>query len=266
MDKTTGMTRHQLSLALLLLCLGLPMLLAGCTKTQPRTAIQEEQISHDERMPVVDGHNKLIAKYNFGPEAIRISDAVPAGAEEKPAVPESTIPASQRWVMLYTSKGNVKILVQRKWAPHAADHFIELVEAGFYNGAPWFRVTESLAQAGIPGDPELNAAFSSLQIPRDPMQGSNEAGTLSFVQRDPDSRAAQFFVNRTDNLQLDGADGDNYFVPFAEVMQGMDVIAALYETGEPTPGFMERLARDGISLFRKSYPEGDVIEKAVMMD
>jgi peptidyl-prolyl cis-trans isomerase A (cyclophilin A) len=266
MEEMKGMTRHLFSLPILLLCLAMTVLTAGCTENPPETAAEESLISFDDQMPVVDGHNKLIAKYNFGPEAMRISDAVPIGVEANPAPPAGTIPASKRWVMLYTSKGRVKILVHRNWAPHAADHFIKLVEAEFYNGAPWYRVTESLAQCGIPGDPELGAALAGVVIPRDPMQGSNTAGTLSLVQRDPDSRSAQFFINRKDNLQLDGADGDNYYVPFAEVMQGMDVIAALHETGDPAVGFMERLARDGFSYFKKSFPDGDLIEKAVMMD
>ena len=262
------MLRLLIKLPLLFVCLGLLVPLTGCPGKPADDTAQAEaaEAAREARLPVVDGRNKLLEKYNFGKESQRISDSVPVSSKSVQEMPENNIPQRERWVLLRTSKGDIKIIVQRSWAPYAADHFIQLVEQGYYNGAPWFRVTDSMAQCGIPADAELAEKYGGAVIPRDPMQGSNRAGTISLAQLDPDSRADQFFINLTDNPQFNGTGADDYYVPFAEVMQGMDVVARLYKTGDPQAGFMERLASEGIAAFRSIHPEGDVVEKAVMMD
>ena len=261
------MFHHLRKFPLLLLGLGLPCLLNSCPQPAPADPnAQPQQVASGPEMPIVDGHNKLIQKYNFGAESKQISDSLPDTIGPAPDVPVSTIPKRQRWVLLRTSKGDLRVLIHREWAPYAADRFIELVEAGYYDGAPWFVVTDSIAQCGIPADPEIGQKYGGKPIPREPMLGSNTAGTIALVQRDPDSRTEQFFINLTDNPQLDGTGADDYFLPFAEVMQGMDVAAELQKTGNPPAGFAEQLASKGIFAFRQKYPEGDIIEKAVMMD
>jgi len=40
----------------------------------------------------------------------------------------------------HTTKGDFTVEVTRAWAPNGADHFYNLVRAGFYNDAGFFRV------------------------------------------------------------------------------------------------------------------------------
>ncbi|MEZ5338675.1 MAG: peptidylprolyl isomerase [bacterium] len=214
-------------------------------------------------LPVVDGKNMLVEKYDFGPAAQRVSDSVPSSTDAAGERGLSLVPPPQdRQVMLKTSKGNVILLVHTSWAPNGARRFIELVENGFYDGAPWFRVTEDLAQTGLSADPELNTMQAGTNVAPDPMQGSNTRGMVAFAQGAQGQRNTQWFVNLKDNPLFD----TRGFVPFAEVQQGMDVLESLYVTGDPRAGLVEQIGEEGVRAFRAQYPEGDVIEYARMMD
>lgn len=244
-------------------------MLSGCevSKQGRTTTSDDNQLAYRVvEKPVEDGRNKLLEKYNFGPESRRISDSVQDIGSRKPELDENYIPPRNRWVMLRTTKGDIRLRVYADWAPNAAKRFVELVEQGFYDGAPWFRVNDLIAQSGIAAEPEANERHAGESIERDPMRGSNTRGTISFAQANPDNRNTQFFINIEDNTYLDGTGEDDYFVPFAEVLQGMDVVDELQKTGDPRPGFIEQLATEGVTVFRRQYPQGDVIEFARLMD
>lgn len=251
----------------LLLSLVLLASLFGCS-TKPKN--EEPQADNDNGLayrvisdlPVVDGENKLIEKYDYRPEAQRVSDSVPSSTKATGSTEETYIPPPDRWVFIRTSKGNVRILVHSSWSPNGARRFIQLVEEKFYDGAPWFRVNDNIAQTGIAPDPETNTLHIAESVKRDPMHGSNTRGMVSFAQNNPDGRNTQFFVNLTDNPNLDGP--DNYFVPFAEVMEGMDVLDELFRTGDPKPGLIEQIGSEGVMAFKRQYPQGDVIEMAAL--
>ena len=70
-----------------------------------------------------------------------------------------------------TSKGTFVIQVTRDWAPHGADRFYNLVKAGFYNDARFFRVIDGfMVQFGISGNPDVSAAWTNATIPDDPVR------------------------------------------------------------------------------------------------
>src|SRR5438094_5048999 len=63
----------------------------------------------------------------------------------------------QSSVRLDTTKGAIVIAVHRDWAPHGADRFLELVIAGYFDDARFFRVVEGQwAQFGINKDPKVS--------------------------------------------------------------------------------------------------------------
>ena len=79
-----------------------------------------------------------------------------------------------------TSKGSFVIQVTRDWAPHGADRFYNLVNAGFYNDARFFRVIDGfMVQFGISGNPDVSAAWTNATIPDDPVRESNSRGTVT---------------------------------------------------------------------------------------
>lgn len=168
-------------------------------------------------------------------------------------------------VTIETTQGDFVVEVHREWAPHGADRFYRLVEAGFFDDSRFFRVREGfIAQFGIPGDPAVTAVWKDRTIPDDPVRESNVRGTLAFAMTGPDTRTTQLFVNLADNSRLD-AQG---FAPIGRVVRGMEVVDRLYSGyGEDAGGGL-RGGRQGEILERgnahldAAYPRLDRLIRA----
>jgi len=129
--------------------------------------------------------------------------------------------------------GSFTVEVHPDWAPRGAARFAELVDKKFFDEARFFRVISGfMAQFGIAGDPAVNREWKDKMIQDDPVKAKNSRGRMTFATSGPNSRTTQLFVNFHDNLGLDGQG----FAPFAEVVDGMEVVDKLYSGyGEGAP-------------------------------
>ncbi len=163
-----------------------------------------------------------------------------------------------------TTKGDIVLEVNRAWAPRGADRFYDLVKIGYYNDVAFFRVIdEFMAQFGIHGDPKVNKKWEPARINDDPVKESNVRGAISFATAGPNTRTTQLFINYGDNSQLD----QRGFAPFAKVIQGMEVVGALYKDygeGVPRGGgpSQELMESQGNSYLRAQFPKLDYIKRA----
>jgi len=137
-------------------------------------------------------------------------------------------------VRLDTTKGAIVIAVHREWAPRGADRFRELVEARYFDDSRFFRVVKGQwAQFGINGDPKVATPWRARTIPDDPRRESNVRGRVAFAFAIPNGRTTQVYISLRDNSLQD----EQGFVPFGEVVDGMDVADALdTEYGETSGG------------------------------
>jgi peptidyl-prolyl cis-trans isomerase A (cyclophilin A) len=171
-------------------------------------------------------------------------------------------------VMLETSKGEILLEVHADWSPLGAAHFLELVEAGFYDGAPWFRVFKdpmgiSVAQCGIAADPKVTAEWQQKTILDEPVVKGNIKGTVAFGKSGaPNSRSTHIFVNLSDNSRALDPQG---FSCFAIVIRGYDVVDSLMETGSSAVD-QYQLSMQGIDYFYQVVPDGDIIKKAYIRE
>ncbi|QDU08628.1 peptidylprolyl isomerase [Gimesia aquarii] len=194
-----------------------------------------------------------------------------------PEVPQATsqkqletLPAGGDFqVLLETTKGNIVLDVHPEWSPKGAARFKELVEEGFYNDTAFFRVIDGfMAQIGINGDPAVHAKWKDNNIMDEPVVESNKRGYVSFAKSGlPNSRSTQFFINFGDNSNLDGMG----FSPFAQVIEGMDVVDDLYDGyGEGAPNgrgpHQGKLVEGGNAYLKKEFPMLDYIKKATIVD
>jgi cyclophilin family peptidyl-prolyl cis-trans isomerase/Tol biopolymer transport system component len=188
-----------------------------------------------------------------------VADLAPAPDDETTAK-EDPMDTSTFNVRLATTKGDIVLTVHPEWAPVGAAHFRELIEAGFYDGAPWFRVLGGfVAQCGISADPAMNAKFGEATINDEAVKQGNKPGFVAFGQSSlPNSRSTHFFINYVDNSRLDGMG----FACFAEVTEGMDIARQLSQVEYSDQG---RLAREGgLEDFRRRHPEADYITTATI--
>ncbi len=171
-------------------------------------------------------------------------------------------------VRLETNKGLIVIEVHRDWAPHGADRFYHLVQAGYYNDARFFRVIRGRwAQFGINGDPRISNVWRTQTIPDDPRRESNVRGTVAFAFAVPNGRTTQVFINLRDNS---ATHDPALFVPFGKVVTGMNVADALdSEYGETAgsgirAGKQEPLFQMGNEFLEHNFPRLDYIRRATI--
>ena len=158
-----------------------------------------------------------------------------------------------------TSEGVFAIEVNPSWAPNGAARFRELVDAGFYNDARFFRVLSGfVAQFGINGTPATNSMWSNRTIPDDPVVRSNTRGYVTFAQSSTlNSRTTQLFVNLGNNARLDAT----RFAPFAVVISGMDVVDRLNAEYGERPD-QAQISAQGNAYLNTSFPRLDHIVAA----
>jgi peptidyl-prolyl cis-trans isomerase A (cyclophilin A) len=177
----------------------------------------------------------------------------PAAPREAAAMPAAT-PASFR-VRVETSRGGFTLQIQRDWAPNGADRFYELLRAGAYERAAFFRVVPGfIVQFGIPADPKVAAAWRDARIADDPVKTSNLRGTLTFAMAGPDTRTSQLFINLLNNRTLDGRG----FAPFGKVVEGMEVVDSLNAEYRERPD-QGRIQAEGEAYLLREFPRLDVI-------
>ncbi len=161
-------------------------------------------------------------------------------------------------VRLETTKGNILLRVHKDWSPHAANRFYNLVRNGFYDNNYFFRNLDFMVQFGLSPDPKISKAWANVQMPDDPVAKSNLRGTMSFASLSaPNTRGTQVFINKTDNARLDPLD----FQPFAEVIQGMDVVDLLFAGYGERP-VQQLLEEQGEPYINRYFPRMDKIVKA----
>jgi peptidyl-prolyl cis-trans isomerase A (cyclophilin A) len=160
-----------------------------------------------------------------------------------------------------TTKGPFTVKVTRAWAPNGADHFYNLVRAGFFTDAAFFRVIPGfMAQFGISARPEVSRIWANSNIQDDPVKESNTRGMVTFAQTSArNSRSTQLFINYGDNSRLNA----DRFAPFGEVTKGMDVVDRIYSGYGEQPD-QGAITSQGKAYLDKAFPRLDRINSAVI--
>lgn len=149
--------------------------------------------------------------------------------------------------------GDFVIEVTRAWAPIGADRFYQLVQDGFYDNAPFYRVVEGfVAQFGLAADPAMTEKWSET-IADDRVEQSNLKGTITYATAGAGTRTTQVFVNMVDNADLD----TQGFAPFGRVTEGFDVFQNLQN---PTPNNSGGLSQGELTQKGNSWLEEESID------
>lgn len=183
---------------------------------------------------------------------------MPPSPFPKPSDPSVNKQApAQYHAVLYTSEGTVVIKCIRAWAPKGADRFYNLIKAGFYDGATFFRVVPKfVVQFGLSGDPKVNAVWTNANIKDDKVTQKNKKGSLTFATAGPDTRSTQLFINLADNFFLD----KQGFSPFGFVTMGMDNVEKITSKYGEKPD-QGKLTSEGEAYIKANFPDIDYIKR-----
>ena len=164
---------------------------------------------------------------------------------------------SNPMVLMETSSGDILIELFEDKAPVTVANFLRYVDEEFYSNTIFHRVIKGfMIQGGGLGvrmdekpvhDPITNEAGNGL---------SNKRGTIAMARTsDPNSAAAQFFINLVDNDELDHTDdtpeGYGYCV-FGSVEDGMDVVDKIAKLKVKPQGEHEAVPVDMVVITRVS--------------
>jgi cyclophilin family peptidyl-prolyl cis-trans isomerase len=187
--------------------------LAGCKQdqtTQNDTAADTKEVSEEE-------------KTSESSDEVSSDDKAAENKGENPVV------------IIKTSKGDIKIELDKENAPISVDNFLTYVEDGFYDGTIFHRVIKNFMVQGGGFTPDMQQKPTNAQIKNEADNGlKNERGTIAMARTGVvDSATSQFFINHADNTFLDHGIKDYGYAVFGKVVDGMDVVdvIAVVQTG-----------------------------------
>ena len=137
-------------------------------------------------------------------------------------------------VKLTTSLGPIVLELEPEAAPRTVENFLKYVKKGQYKGTIFHRVIPGFMIQGGGYVDYLGKKRTDPAIPNEADRAlaaglKNKRGTLAMARTpDPNSAAAEFFINVVDNPALDFKSKVNDqtwgYCVFGKVVQGMDVV------------------------------------------
>lgn len=149
---------------------------------------------------------------------------------------EEEVPERSHVMVTMENGGEIVIELIPEYAPDTVANFLQLVNAGFYDGLTFHRVIKGFMIQG--GDPEgtgmggsgrfIRGEFAANGFKKNLLKHSR--GVISMARSEHfDSASSQFFIVHQDSPHL-----DNQYAAFGKVISGMEVVdeIALVETDE----------------------------------
>jgi peptidyl-prolyl cis-trans isomerase A (cyclophilin A) len=184
-----------------------------------------------------------------------------AQAPSAPA-PEQKPALSGPVVVLDTSLGTIRIVLNKEKAPLSVDNFLKYVRARHYDGTIFHRVMPGFMIQGGGFTPDMKEKATRPPIKNEARNGlRNSRGTVAMARLTaPDSATSQFFINVRDNHRLDFGIGGAGYAVFGEVLEGMDVVDKIVAVPKTTKGEHENVPSTPILI--KTAREGAPIPAA----
>ena len=162
--------------------------------------------------------------------------ATPAG--ERPLGPPDATPLAQppdqpasdgTTATIATALGDIVIELHTDSAPVATENFVNLAEAGYYDGVIFHRLVPGFVIQG--GDPTgTGTGGPGYTIPDEPVVGQYGRGVVAMARSSqPNSQGSQFFIV-LDDMAEGPLESFRTYVIFGEVTAGMDVVDAIAAT------------------------------------
>ena len=163
---------------------------------------------------------------------------------------------------IVTSMGDIVIALKPDTAPIATANFVELAEAGYYDGVAFHRIVPGFVIQGGDGQYGKVDAFDAEKvgsggpgytIQDEPVVGDYIRGSVAMARAPGrvNSQGSQFFIALEDlSGSLPTSDG---YVIFGQVVEGMEVvdaIGAMPNSGSPVNTALEPVPMESVTISR----------------
>ena len=160
--------------------------------------------------------------------------ATPLLAQTTPAPPTPAPAEDLVKVALDTEAGRIVLALDRGRAPLSTANFLKYVDAGRYDGEPFYRAVRAEGSGFIQGGIRSDSLKLFPPVAHEPTSLTglrNVAGAVSLARLEPGSARADFFILTDDIPGFDaggyGGDADGFAV-FGHVIEGMDVVSKIH--------------------------------------
>lgn len=143
-------------------------------------------------------------------------------------VPENMLSGKHQAEIEVENYGTIKVELDADIAPITVSNFVELANAGFYDGLTFHRIIEGFMIQG--GDPEGNGTGGSGNPIKGEFEDNGVENSISHVRgvislarsKNYNSGSSQFFIVQEDSTYLDGS-----YAAFGHVTEGMEIVDAI---------------------------------------
>lgn len=153
-------------------------------------------------------------------------------------------------VEIATSVGTMTVELWPDKAPLTVANFLERVDEGFYDGLIFHRVIAGFVIQAGGFDANMNYREAPSTVDNESNNGeSNLQWTIAMARGgDPDSAGAQFYINVSDNTNLDAAPGRPGYTVFGKLTAGEDVAGEIEFVATGVTAGMPYVPREPVTI------------------
>jgi peptidyl-prolyl cis-trans isomerase A (cyclophilin A) len=157
--------------------------------------------------------------------AALLAAAAPSFAQAPAASPVAETKSYLVRVALETEKGRIVLELDQGKAPVTTRNFLAYIDKGWLNGEPFYRAMPYGDGGLIQGGVRSNGNHQLPPIDVEVTGIKNVAGAIAMANAGPKSTRSDFFIMLND---IPAFDGPNGFAAFGRVVEGMDVVKAIF--------------------------------------
>ena len=156
-----------------------------------------------------------------------------------------------------TSIGDFTVELDKTNAPITVANIVQYANDGFFDGTIFHRVLDNFVVQGGGFTADLERKETRDPIENESSNGlSNVRGTIGMARgSDPDSATSQFYINVTDNPELDAQPGQEGYAVFGVVTSGMDVVDQIAAGAIESQDGFEDLPADPVTVLNVEVVE-----------
>ncbi|MCG7848548.1 MAG: peptidylprolyl isomerase [ANME-2 cluster archaeon] len=134
-------------------------------------------------------------------------------------------PGANQVATIETSKGIIKFELYEDKAPISTSNFIELAQAGFYDGLVFHRVVPGFViQTGDPTATGMGGSNKTIPLEIHPGLRHTLGAVGMARSQSPDSATSQFYITLAPQPDLDGR-----YAVFGQLIEGQDVVSKIIQ-------------------------------------